>query len=82
MSLTEELLGHREASRKHIPEDKLVVMDQAVDDLARSGIIDSCLKQGDVAPDFALSNARRESIALADMLKHGPVVLSFYRGAW
>jgi hypothetical protein len=82
MSLTEDLQNHREESRKHIPEDKLAVMMRAVEDLKKSGIADMCLTEGDMAPDFTLSNAMGKSVSLSDTLKDGPVVLSFYRGAW
>jgi peroxiredoxin len=40
------------------------------------------LKVGDQAPGFRLTNARGQTIALADLLAQGPVVLTFYRGAW
>ena len=45
ISLIEDLLNHREESRTHISEDKLEVVDRAVDDPGRSGITDSCLKE-------------------------------------
>lgn len=37
---------------------------------------------GDVAPDFTLPNAFGAPARLADRLREGPVVLSFYRGNW
>ena len=82
MSLTEELIKQREASRKFIPPEKLEVMDHATEDLVRSGITDSCLKEGDTAPNFALPNAVGKPVSLEEILKKGPVVLSFYRGGW
>ncbi len=36
----------------------------------------------DVAPPFALTAADGSTVALADGLAHGPVVLVFYRGYW
>lgn len=82
MSLAEELAERRESSRKHIPPGKLAVMDRSTDELAGSGIVESCLKQGDTAPDFTLTGVRGTATSLAELLKHGPVVLSFYRGGW
>ncbi len=35
---------------------------------------------GTTAPDFALPDAAGTSIALVDVLAHGPVVLVFLRG--
>jgi peroxiredoxin len=37
---------------------------------------------GDRAPDFALRDAAGGVFTLADALGSGPVVVSFYRGAW
>lgn len=37
---------------------------------------------GEKAPDFTLPNAFGKSVRLYDLLKDGPVVLVFYRGAW
>ncbi|RVU03139.1 AhpC/TSA family protein [Mucilaginibacter limnophilus] len=43
---------------------------------------DTALKVGDIAPDFELNNALNHPVKLADLLKNGPVVLSWYRGGW
>jgi peroxiredoxin len=43
---------------------------------------DPGLKIGETAPDFSLPNAHNKPIRLSDVLKQGPVVLTFYRGAW
>jgi peroxiredoxin len=37
---------------------------------------------GDRAPEFSLPNARGRMTRLSDLLRRGPVVLVFYRGAW
>ena len=82
MSLTEELARRRASSRQHIPSAKLAIMDRATDELVRSGIAESCLKEGDIAPDFVLPNAAGAPVSFAEVLNRGPVVLSFYRGGW
>jgi peroxiredoxin len=40
------------------------------------------LAAGDRAPDFELQNATGDEVRLSDLLTRGPVVLTFYRGAW
>ena len=82
MSLTHQLAERREAARKRIPSEKLLVMDRATEELGQSGITASCLKEGDTAPDFVLRNAFGDWVSLTKMVKDGPVVLSFYRGGW
>lgn len=43
---------------------------------------DPGLKVGDRAPEFALPNAQGQTVLLTDLLRKGPVILTFYRGAW
>lgn len=37
---------------------------------------------GDTAPEFALADAQGRRVSLSERLAGGPVVVSFYRGAW
>lgn len=37
---------------------------------------------GDTAPEFRLPNVQGGHTSLSELLKRGPVVLSFYRGGW
>ena len=82
MSLKEELDRQREISHRRIPEEKWDIMQHAAYKLAESGITERCLRNGDLAPDFDLPNVLGKSVALRELLKKGPVVLSFYRGGW
>ena len=40
------------------------------------------LSKGDKAPSFTLRDSHGTPVALEDKLKEGPVVLTFFRGAW
>ena len=41
------------------------------------------LKVGERAPDFTLVAANRsETFSLADLVKHGPLIMEFLRGTW
>lgn len=40
------------------------------------------LRMGDIAPSFTLKNQNNESVNLDELLKKGPVVLTWYRGGW
>lgn len=48
----------------------------------KARIIDNALKVGDRAPDFILPDAYGKFVSLRELLEHGPLVLSFYRGSW
>jgi len=62
--------------------EKAAIFDSTTDDLVDSGIANGALKVGQQAPEFALPNQIGESIVLSELLKEGPVVISFYRGSW
>lgn len=57
------------------------VMERAARNLEAS-MPDPGLKVGAQAPDFSLPNAFGEQVRLGALLAEGPVVLTFYRGAW
>lgn len=52
-----------------------------IDDLRASGAV-AGTAVGERAPDFELPDANGDTVALRDKLAAGPVVISFYRGAW
>jgi len=68
------------AEAKMAPED-LAVMKQAAESLAKQ-LPDPGLKLGETAPDFTLPDSTGRKVSLSALLKDGPVVLVFYRGAW
>jgi len=82
MSLAQEL-QEAESSRRAKRDPSLTAkMDAAVQDVVRSGLVESGLKVGDKAPEFSLPNVKGDTVSLNDALRSGPVVLSFYRGGW
>ncbi len=82
MSLIHDLATLRQQSRTKTAEETRTMMDRATDELARSGIVDRSLKVGETMPAFALPNATSRMVRSADLLTHGPLVVSFYRGGW
>ncbi|ETW92421.1 MAG: alkyl hydroperoxide reductase [Candidatus Entotheonella gemina] len=82
MSLTHDLESLRQQSEANRSEQTLAIMDRATGDLARSGIVGQSLKLGDAMPAFTLPNATGRMVHSADLLAHGSLVVSFYRGGW
>jgi len=78
MSLTREL----DALRAQMPSESRELLQSNTAQLTRSGVLDRSLRKGDRAPDFTLPDVEGELVQLSDLLKRGPVVLSFYRGHW
>lgn len=64
-----------------ISQKDMATMKKSAEDLAKS-MPSPGLKVGEKAPDFTLKNAFGKNIKLSSVLKNGPVILSFYRGAW
>ncbi|MEW2086206.1 peroxiredoxin-like family protein [Streptomyces sp. NPDC005283] len=82
MTLNAELRAFYDARRQQIPADLLQVMERAGRQLADSGQADRALSVGAQAPRFSLLSAAGATVMLDGLLAEGPVVLSFYRGAW
>jgi hypothetical protein len=82
MGLADKLAATRAASESRIPADKAAIMERATEDLRRSGILDRIVKVGSPAPAFTLGNHDGARVASADLLAHGPLVVSFFRGSW
>lgn len=57
------------------------IMERSTEEV-RQQLPDPGLAEGTRAPDFTLPNAFGEPVRLADYLAQGPVILTFYRGAW
>lgn len=82
MSLQEKLVAMKKEFEASVPPEALTVMHRATDDLKNSGIMERILKVGEKAPDFSLPNQQGQMVNSSDLLRKGPLVLSFYRGVW
>jgi len=57
-------------------------MHRATAELIASGAADRALKAGDRAPSFALKDPEGTLVQSAELLRQGPLIVSFYRGVW
>src|SRR5262249_9792572 len=57
-------------------------MHWATDELIASGAANRALKVGEKVPAFVLRDSDGNSVFSAELLKHGPLVVAFYRGVW
>ena len=65
-----------------VPRSVIETMHRATAELIESGAAQRAKKAGDVAPSFSLKDPEGNVVNSADLLKRGPLVLSFYRGVW
>jgi peroxiredoxin len=82
MSLAQQLEELTAKLRSLVPAERLATIDRAVAELKASGLAEHALKAGDQAPDFALPDGDGTPWRSEDLLRHGPLVIIFYRGRW
>jgi len=80
-SINERLGMFADAMRMQHPGSAAIV-DRLVFRLKQHGAGDAAPKPGDVMPPFVLPDTNGQLIRLADLLAHGPVVVTFHRGHW
>jgi hypothetical protein len=66
----------------NVPREAIEMMHRATAELKASGIEDRALKVGGRAPSFTLFNQDHVQVASTDLLREGPLVISFFRGHW
>lgn len=64
------------------PREAIETMHRATAELMASGIEQRALKTGDRAPSFTLFNQDHVAVSSSDLLRQGPLVISFFRGHW
>ncbi|MEV4341394.1 peroxiredoxin-like family protein [Streptomyces sp. NPDC049590] len=82
MSVNAELRAFFDSRQQQIPADVRAVMQRAARELAASGQAGQALTAGAKAPCFTLPSATGRTVTLDELLADGPLVLTFYRGAW
>lgn len=82
MNLKQELSRERDHWASLLDTPTVALMNRANDALRSPDVLGRAVVEGDCAPNFRLPEARGGSVELQALLKHGPVVLTFYRGQW
>jgi peroxiredoxin len=81
-TLAAQLEERAKASAQKSPAEVKKVMDSAINELRNSSVMKSAKKKGDKAPAFKLTDIKRGEVRSEDLLKKGPLIISFYRGGW
>lgn len=82
MSLEQELASFKAEFSRTAPAGRAALYEAKIEELRADFALASAVGVDEAAPDFALPNAAGKSIVLKELLKSGPVILTFYRGGW
>jgi len=82
MSLAQNIQNFQDEFIPTIPKETLDVLMSELQVLIDTGMAEKAVQQDSHFPTFALPNAKNETRSLDDFLSQGPLVISFYRGAW
>jgi len=82
MSLKAQIDAYNVQKDAKLPADVLALMNTTNEELIAQHIKNNALQIGQKVENFSLANHNGENIELADLLKKGPVIISFYRGGW
>jgi peroxiredoxin len=66
----------------NVPRSVIETMHRATAELIASGAAQRARRAGDVAPSFQLKDPEGNIVSSDELLKKGPLVVSFYRGVW
>lgn len=81
-SLQSQIQSFQDSFLPSVDEQTMSTIMSELQTLMQSGIAESALASGNAFPEFNLPNADNEPRNLDDYLNSGPLVISFYRGAW
>lgn len=66
----------------NVPPSVIETMHRATAELKASGAAQKALKAGDKAPAFTLDDPDGNPVSSDELLRKGPLVVTFYRGVW
>jgi len=82
MTLAQEIAVLNIEAAKNTPPEVAEAFQNTITNWISSHIENDALKDGEKIPSFQLKNANGEQVSFDDLLKQGPIVISFYRGGW
>jgi peroxiredoxin len=82
MSLAPQLSAVYDGFQKNAPLEVKQTLNSANSDFLAAFQSQSTIKVGDKLPSFALSDALGKEVRSDELLKKGPLLITFYRGSW
>jgi peroxiredoxin len=82
MGLEQQLAAFRAEFARTAPAGRSALYEAKIEELRVSFAMEKAIGIGDFTPDFMLPDARGNAVSLSNLLRHGQVVVTFYRGSW
>ena len=82
MGLQQQLDAFKAEFARTAPAGRPALYDAKIEELRNSFALEQTIGLDERAPDFALPDPRGRIVALSELLKAGPAVVTFYRGGW
>ncbi|TPX19038.1 uncharacterized protein E0L32_011282 [Thyridium curvatum] len=82
MSLATELQQVLAGFQQNAPEPVKAMITAAKAQIEADFNREAAIHEGDKLPGFTLPNALSEEVSSSDLLKKGPLLITFYRGTW
>jgi peroxiredoxin len=82
MNLEQELAAFKAEFSRTAPAGRAALYEAKIEELRADFASEKAVSVDEIAPNFTLPDATGKSVILNDLLRSGPVVLTFYRGGW
>ena len=82
MTLQEQIQEFQSNLLESIPKETLQTIQNSTVEMINSGIEERTIKKGSRIPVFSLPNSSGKLVNSIELLRDGPLIISFYRGAW
>ena len=82
MALLQEIENFQKEMIPKIPENVLDIILKTSAELIERNLEARALKKGEILPPFELTDPLGEKRSSDQLLKSGPMVISFYQGGW
>ncbi|MDR2237747.1 MAG: AhpC/TSA family protein [Chryseobacterium sp.] len=81
-SLAEQIEELNRNLSSQLPEEVLEAFGKSIEALKTERIEEKSLKTGEKMPAFVLPDIHGNKVSSEELLKHGKLILAFYRGSW
>jgi thiol-disulfide isomerase/thioredoxin len=82
MGLEQQLEEFKEQFLRTAPAGRPALYEAKIEELRTGFALEAAAGLGSIAPDFRLPDVKGNRVSLSDLLRDGPVVVTFYRGGW